>query len=462
MDVPPTHPSILYNPLLPYFCGIYIFILIKIRDSIHVYIVSYIIFIQQNIPFSGYSIQKSKAMNIRISSDVYFVGANDFTSYLYEALWPIPFGISYNSYIVKGEKIAIVDLCKSEDFVQNIKHVIGNQQPQYIVLNHMEAALSGTLNILRTLFPHITIVGNRKTLEMVNGFYGINTNVMEISDGETLNLGGKILKFIMTPMIHWPETMMTYLIENNILFSGGAFGCFGALNGGVIDADIDADNYIPEIYRYYSNIISKYGRPVQNALNRIKLLDIDYICPAHGPVWRKKIDHILSIYNRLSLYIGEPGVVIAYASMYGNTAIIAKAIASRLARNGIKEIRLHNVSHSHISYVLSDIFKYNGLIIGSPTYSGTIFPLIETLLSAIKNRTLKNRVVASFGSYSWDSQAIKKTNQFLSNCNLLTSNIPSIESKFAPSATTITQCFSLADKVTHHITKTNHTKQNIT
>lgn len=397
-------------------------------------------------------------MNIRISSDVYYAGVNDFSSYLFEALWPIPFGISYNSYIVKGKKTAIIDcinLCKSDDFIQNIKNVIGDQHPQYIILNHMEPDHSGALNILRMLFPDITIVGNRKTLEMVNGFYGISTNVMEISDGETLDLGGKTLKFIMTPMIHWPETMMTYMIENNILFTGDAFGCFGALNGGVIDTDIDTDSYIPEIYRYYSNIIGKYGRPVQNALNRIKSLDIDYICPAHGPVWRENIHQVLSIYNRLSLYKGEPGVVIAYASMYGNTAIMAETIASRLEKNGIKEIRLHNVSHSHLSYVLSDIFKYNGLIIGSPTYSGTIFPLIESLLTAIKNRTLKNRVVASFGSYSWDSQAVKKMNQILSSCNLLTNNIPSIESKFAPSATTIAQCYKLADKVATIITKNN-------
>lgn len=394
-------------------------------------------------------------MNICISQGVYFAGVNDFSSYLFEALWPIPFGISYNSYIVKGEKIAIIDcinLCKSDDFIQNIKNIIGERHPHYIILNHMEPDHSGALNILRTLFPYITIVGNRKTLEMVNGYYGINTNVMEISDGETLDLGGKTLKFIMTPMIHWSETMMTYLIENNILFTGDAFGCFGALNGGVIDTDIDTDNYIPEIYRYYSNIIGKYGRPVQNALNRIQSLDIDYICPAHGPVWRENIDRIFSIYNRLSLYKGEPGVVIAYASMYGNTAIMAETIAAQLAKNGI-ETKIHNVSHSHLSYVLSDIFKYNSLIIGSPTYSGTIFPLIEALLSAIKNRSIKNRVVASFGSYSWDSQAMKKMNQILSRGNLLTNNIPSIESKFAPSATTITQCLALADKVTHHINK---------
>ena len=397
-------------------------------------------------------------MNIKkITSSVYYTGVNDFSTYLFEALWPIPFGISYNSYVVKGENIALIDgvsLCQSDNYIQQLKHTIGDQHPKYLIINHMEPDHSGALKILRTIYPHITIVGNRKTLEMINGFYDINTNTLEIKDGDTLNIGGKTLKFIITPMIHWPETMMTYLIEDNLLFSGDAFGSFGALNGGIIDSDIDIENYIPEIYRYYSNILGKYGQFVQKALSKINDFTIDYICPAHGPIWHEEIDLIVSIYNRLSLHKGDPGVVIVYASMYGNTATITDIIASQLSCAGIQDIKIHNAAHSHLSYILSDVFRYKGLIIGSPTYSGSIFPTIEALLLAIKKRGLKNRIVATFGTYSWGKSPVNEMNHILEECNLL-DNIPSIEAKYAPNTSIIPQCQCLAYHIANHLHSTS-------
>lgn len=395
-------------------------------------------------------------MNFKeIKDGIYYVGTNDFTTKLFEALWPLPLGISYNSYIVKGEKIALVDcveISQSNKLANNVKSIIGVRHPDYLIINHMEPDHSGAINVLRTYFPDMKIVGNAITLDMVRGFYGIYDNLIEVSDNDTIDLGGKILRFRLTPMVHWPETMMTYIEEDRTLFSGDAFGCFGALNGGIVDADINTTPYFPEMYRYYSNIIGKYGKAVQRAFSKISDLEIEYICPAHGPVWYEEIDRVFSIYNRLSRYIGEPGVVVAYGSMYGNTAAMADAIAIRLSSNGIKDVKIYNVSYSHQSYILGDIFRYSGLVIGSPTYSGGLFPPIETLIAAIKNRGLCNRVVATFGSFSWGAQAVKTMNSMLENCRLLNlDNISSVESKHAPTPSTIAACYHLADRLSRNL-----------
>lgn len=392
-------------------------------------------------------------MNIKeIIEGIYYVGVNDRTTHRFEALWPIPLGVSYNSYIVKGaDKTALIDgveISECDKLHENIAAILGEGvAPDYLVINHMEPDHSGSIKVLRSFFPDMTIVGNAKTLEMVNGFYGISDNTMKIADGEQIDLGGMTLTFKLTPMVHWPETMMTFVEEKGVLFSGDAFGCFGALNGGIVDTETDVEPYIPEMYRYYSNIVGKYGIFVQKAIAKLSSLKIDYICPTHGPVWHEHIKRVGSIYDRLSRYEGECGVTIVYGSMYGNTEEMAEAIALRLAERGIKAIRMHNVSKSNPSYIISDIFRYKGLVIGAPTYSNTLFPPVENILNAIKTRELKNRVLGTFGSYTWAPQAVKRINQLLEEAKMYTPDVISVETKQAPAATTIADCRKLADAI---------------
>ncbi len=397
-------------------------------------------------------------MNIQaITEGIFYVGVNDRTTQKFEAMWPLPAGVTYNSYIVKGsDKTALIDgvevseACKLK---KNIKDIIGCDAPDYLIINHMEPDHSGSIGILRSFFPNMTIVGNAKTLEMVKGFYGIEDNVLKVADNDTLPLGDMTLSFHITPMVHWPETMMTYVKEKSVLFSGDAFGCFGALNGAVVDSEMDTASYFPEMYRYYSNIVGKYGVFVQKALAKLKGLDLAYICSTHGPVWHEQIADVVDIYDRLSRYEAESGVVIVYGSMYGNTEEMAEIIARRLAECGIKNIKMHNASFSHLSYILSDIFRYKGLIIGAPTYSNTLFPPIESLVQAIKTREIKNRVIASFGSYTWAPQSVKRINTVLEEAKFKTSDIRTVEMKQALSEPTEQSLRSLAETVADELMK---------
>lgn len=352
-------------------------------------------------------------MNIsEISDKIYYAGVNNRTAEIFEELWPIPNGVSYNSYIVVGDKIALIDTvpaCYCIKFLRQIAEIIGNKCIDYLVINHMEPDHSGAIEIIKQQFPGIKIVGNNRTAEMIQGYYGITDNVTVIKENDTIDLGaGKTLRFIMTPMVHWPETMMTYVESCHTLFSGDAFGCYGALGGAAVDSLMDTEMYIPEMYRYYSNIVAKYGVMVQNALKKLAGTKIEYICPTHGPVWHERADEIVNIYDRLSRFDAEQGVVIAYSSMYGNTEELVEEIAAELARAGIRKIRIHNLSHTNVSYVLADVMRYKGLIIGGPTYSNALFPAVDALVKAIKLRELKNRAFAYFGSYTWAPAVSKR------------------------------------------------------
>lgn len=235
---------------------------------------------------------------------------------------------------------------------------------------------------------------------------------MEIKDGDVLPLGKKKLRFYLTPMVHWPETMMTYCENDALLFSGDAFGCFGAVDGGVTDEQMNTDRYWSEMYRYYSNIVGKYGSPVQKALAKLAEVKIETICSTHGPVWQKNVEKVISIYDKLSRYEAEEGVVIAYGSMYGNTEQMAEEIARELAAQGIKNIVMYNLSFTDPSYVLSDIFRYKGLIIGGPTYSNQLFPPVEALTRMIEVRDIKNRIFGYFGSFTWAGASVRRLGTF--------------------------------------------------
>ncbi|MDR1809700.1 MAG: FprA family A-type flavoprotein [Prevotella sp.] len=354
---------------------------------------------------------------IKITDSLYYLGVNDRTKALFENLWPLPKGVSYNSYLINDAKTALfdtVDICYSDIFFQKLETALDGKPLDYVVINHMEPDHSGSLGLLKSKYPDIEIVGNKRTIEMVNGFYGISDGVKVVGDGDRLSLGKHNLTFHLTPMVHWPETMMTYETTKKIIFSGDAFGTFGALDGGVTDAQLHPERYYDEMIRYYSNIVGKFGSPVQKALEKLGTLDIDIICSTHGPVWtlKEQIAKVVSIYDKLSRYEGDEGVIIAYGSMYGHTEQLAEAIAVELAQQGIKEIILHNVSKRHHSYIIRDIFKYKGLIVGSPTYNNKLYPEVESLLSKIESRDMKNRYFGYFGSFTWAGAAVKRLAQF--------------------------------------------------
>ena len=353
-------------------------------------------------------------MKTEITNGIHYVGVNDRHKHIFEGLWPLPYGVSYNSYIIADEKIALVDTVEADFFTQyldNIRSVIGDRPIDYIIVNHMEPDHSGSLTLIKKYYPNAKIVGNKKTFGMMQGFYRVGNDAdgdtIEVKNGDTLQLGSHTLAFTLVPMVHWPETMVTLDTTANVLFSGDAFGCFGALNGAYIDAEMNCDIYWDEMLRYYSNIVGKYGTPVQQALKKLAGVQMDYICSTHGPVWHEHIGRVVGMYDRLSRYEGADGLVIAYASMYGNTERAAEVIARAASEAGVKNIIMHDVSRTHHSYIIADIFRYRALILGAPTYNNGLYPQMESLLSELAGRDMKNRLLGWFGSFSWAGKAMK-------------------------------------------------------
>ena len=364
--------------------------------------------------------------NQQIAKDVYYVGVNDRQKHKFENMLPLPYGVSYNSYLIVDEKTALVDtvdIAMGDIFIDKIQSQLQGRTLDYLIINHMEPDHSGSIRLLRKYYPEIIIVGNSKTLSMVEGFYGVDDNMLEIKDSETLSLGTHKLQFHLTPMVHWPETMMTYDETEKILFSGDAFGCFGTLDGTVLDSELNVDKYWDEMVRYYANIVGKYGSAVQKALKKLTPLDIEIICSTHGPVWKEYIAEVVDMYDQLSRYRTEEGVVIVYGSMYGNTELMAETVAQGLAEGGIKNIIIHNVSKSDASDIVRDVFKYRGLIVGSPTYSNELYPEVESLLRKIEIRGVKNHVFGCFGSYTWASAAVKRLTTFVETMKWLSAEV---------------------------------------
>ena len=346
-----------------------------------------------------------------ITGGVHYVGVNDRTTNLFEGLWIIPLGVSYNAYLVLGNEhtalIDTVDAAHADELNAKVLAALNGRPLDYIVVNHMEQDHSGALPFMHLCHPHAAIVGNAKTAGMLAGFYGIDT-VTTVSDGDTIDLGGKTLQFHLTPMLHWPETMMTRCVEDGILFSGDAFGCFGALNGAVVDRDMNTGMYWMEMYRYYGSIVAKYGVPVKNALKKLDGVALNYICSTHGPVWHDELQRVVGTYARMADWQADPGVVVAYASMHGNNTLMAEFIASELAASGMQNVVLQDLNVSNLSYVLMNIERLNGLVIGGPTYNAEIHPRVAALLSALKHNGIQHRTVALFGNYTWGPGVTKK------------------------------------------------------
>lgn len=393
--------------------------------------------------------------NRQIRKDIYYIGVNDRNKSLFEGMWPLPYGVSYNSYLVDDDIVALidtVDICFFERYLARIKSIIGERPIDYLIINHMEPDHSGAIRLIKQAYPNIVIVGNKQTFGMIEGYYGVTGEQYMVKDGDFLSLGHHTLRFYLTPMVHWPETMMTLDEEDGILFSGDAFGCYGTLDGGFIDKNMNTEHFHEEMIRYYSNIVGKYGSPIQAALKKLKGLNIKVICSTHGPVWEEKKDEIVEIYNRLSLYEAEEGVVIAYGSMYGHTEEMAEAIAEELSAHGIHNIVLYNVSRTDASFILKDIFKYKGLIIGSPTYCNQIYPEVESLLSKIAVRDIKNRYFAYFGSFTWAGAAMRRITEWTEKSKLEIVGEP-VEMKQAMNDIVLQKCKALGSAMAERLKK---------
>lgn len=353
-----------------------------------------------------------------IISQIYYVGVNDRNKTLFEGLWPLPKGVSYNSYLIVDEKVCLIDTVEVDFFMpylENIREVIGERPIDYIVVNHMEPDHSGSLALLRQFYPNVEIIGNKKTFDMMSGFYRLTDGLKEVKNGDSIGLGTYKLDFVLTPMVHWPETMMTLCTPaaeqpspQTVLFSGDAFGCFGALNGAFVDEQMNCDEFWLEMTRYYSNIVGKYGTPVQMALKKLAGVKVDYICATHGPVWHEYVERVIGIYDRLSKYEAEPGLVICYGTMYGNTERAAEVIARAAAEAGLKNIVMYNVSKTHHSYIIRDVFRYRGLIVGAPTYNTGLYHEMNVLLDELSQKDIKGRLLGWFGSFSWASKAVSE------------------------------------------------------
>lgn len=355
----------------------------------------------------------------RISQRIFSVGVNDTDKVLFEGLWPLPYGVSYNSYVVADEKVALIDTVEGgfeDEFLSNIREAIGDRPIDYLVVNHMEPDHSSLISYMLEKYPDMMIVANSKTVPMLKGYYDVpEDKVHVVAEGGELSLGGCSLKFYMVPMVHWPETMVTWLEEENTVFSGDAFGTFGAVPGSIVDEEGTLMEFKDEMIRYYSNIVGKYGKPVQTALKKLSGLNVLRICSTHGPVWENEVAEVVSLYDRLSRYDVDRGVCIVYGSMYGNTAAAAEALASELEKLGvpyaIHDLAGNNAGELGISGALRDVFKYDTIVAGSPTYNNGIFPPVETFMRSLQARLIKNRRFYAFGSYTWAGSSVNQLNQ---------------------------------------------------
>lgn len=344
----------------------------------------------------------------QISPGIYWVGGNDRRIALFENMFPLPNGVAYNAYLIVDEKVALldtVDAAISREFFENIDHALGGRAIDYLVINHMEPDHCANIEALCQRFPQMRIVGNPKTFRLIRQFYNIDIDgrTLEVGEGETLDLGTHKLCFFLAPMVHWPEVMFTCETTKNILFTADAFGAFGALPGNLFSDEMDFEGaFLDEARRYYANIVGKYGAQVQRALEKVSGIDVRMICPLHGPIWRKDLDYILEKYDAWSRYAPEKrGVVLAYASMYGNTQNAVEAIALRLAERGVKDMRVYDVSKTHPSYIVADVFKYSHMLLASPTYNAGLYFGMDILLRELAHLNVQNRKVALVGNGSW-------------------------------------------------------------
>lgn len=377
--------------------------------------------------------------NTRLIKDgVYYVGVNDRRITMFENTHPVSHGMAYNSYLIIDEKTVLldtIDKAGAQQFLENLSFVLKERTLDYLVINHMEPDHCALIEDVVRKYPNVILVGNKKTFELLHQFYDIEIGdrFIEVKEGDTLSLGKRTLKFFMAPMVHWPEVMVTYSDVDKMVFTADAFGTFGALNGNIYADQVDFEKeWLDEARRYYANIVGKYGMQTKNLLKKLASLELDYICPLHGPIWRENVNFILEKYQTWASYEAEEkGVVIAFGSVYGNTEEACDVLAAKLALLGVKNIRIHDTTSTDPSYVISDIFRYSTIVFASSTYNLSIFPGMKTLLDDVVNHNIQNRNVAIIENGSWaptSGKQIKEEVLKLKNITLLNEEHFSIRS----------------------------------
>lgn len=347
----------------------------------------------------------------KVTDDIVWVGCNDRRLALFENLFPIPRGVSYNSYLLQDEKTVLVDTVDSsmtQQFMENVEYALQGRTLDYLVVQHMEPDHCGSIVEVMKRYPQAKVVGSVKALQMIGQFYDVsefdaNERMMAVKEGETLCAGAHTLHFVMAPMVHWPEVMVTYDDKDKVLFAADAFGTFGALNGKLFNDEVDfRGEWLADARRYYTNIVGKYGVQVQALLKKASALDIQMICPLHGPVWRSDLAWIIDKYDKWSRYEPEDqAVLILYGSIYGNTENAADALASRLTEKGVRDVKMYDVSRTHVSELIAEIFRCSHLVFACSTYNGGIYPPMANLLEDMKALSVQNRTAALIENGTW-------------------------------------------------------------
>ncbi|MCJ8172412.1 FprA family A-type flavoprotein [Clostridium botulinum] len=361
-----------------------------------------------------------------ITEDLYWVGGNDRRLALFENIHPIEKGVSYNSYLLLDEKTVLFDtvdwsICRQ--FLENIKGVLGDRNLDYMVINHMEPDHAASIEEVILRYPDIKIICTEKASMFMHQFdFNVQDRIIKVKEGDTMSFGKHNVAFMFAPMVHWPEVMVTYDTTNGVLFSADAFGSFGALDGKMFNDEVNFDrNWIDEARRYYTNIVGKYGAQVQALLKKAKNLDIKTICPLHGPVWRSDLGYFLDKYDKWSRYEPEEkGVMIVYGTMYGNTEAAANNLATELVKKGITNVAMYDVSKTHVSYLISETFKYSHIVLACVTYNLNIYPPMLAYIMDMKALNVQNRTFALIENGSWAPQSGKLMRKHLSDMKEIT------------------------------------------
>ena len=371
---------------------------------------------------------------IKLTDNIFYVGVNDRRTELFENHMELPNGVSYNSYLIVDEKVALIDPVEAgfiEEYLFKVKSVLQGRKVDYLIINHDEPDHSSSIAAVLREWPEARVVGNAKTFAPLEAFYGPIENKKTVAEGETLSLGTHTLQFFMVPMVHWPESMVTYEQANGIVFSNDAFGGFGALNGGIFDDQVNLAFYEDDMRRYYANIVGKMAMQALKAIEKLGGLEIKMIAPSHGLVWRSNPAWVIGKYTQWSKHEGEEGVVIVYGSMHGNTGVMADIVARGAAEAGIKEVKVYDVAKTEISFIMSDIWKYKGVIIGACAHYANMFPNMNLLTHEINEFKPKSKCFGIFGGMSWSGGGVKTLAKYAEEgqWNLVAENV---EVKGAP------------------------------
>lgn len=366
--------------------------------------------------------------NVRkVTEDLYWIGGDDHRLHLFENIHPIPRGVSYNSYLLLDKKTVLfdtVDWSIGRQFLENLEHVLDGRPLDYMVINHMEPDHAAMIEEVMLRYPKVKVISSEKAFYFMNQFgFHIDSSKTEIvKEGDKKSFGKHEILFVAAPMVHWPEAMVSFDTTNGVLFSADAFGSFGALDGKLFNDEVEFDrDWIDDARRYYTNIVGKYGPHVQALLKKAAGIDIKIVCPLHGPVWRNNLGYFIDKYDKWSRYEPEEkGVMIVYASMYGNTENAASVLASKLVEKGMNNVVMYDVSKTHISQLISETFKYSNIVLASVTYNLGIYPLMHNYLMDMKALNVQNRTFAILENGSWACESGRLMREFLENMRNMT------------------------------------------